>query len=111
MGTGAMSGRAGGYCAGYDAPGYANPGAGRGMGKGFGGGRGLCGRGNGGGGRGWRNMFHATGLPRWMRSGGDAAPEPEMEKQSLKRQASILQAELERIKNRLGEIETEATEE
>ena len=32
------------------------------------------GRGFGGGGRGWRHMFYATGLPGWMRFGGYAAP-------------------------------------
>ncbi len=106
-----MSGRAGGYCAGHDAPGYADPAAGPRMGKGFAGGRGLCGRANGGASRGWRNMFRATGLPGWMRSGGGTAPGPEIEKQALRDQADALQAELNRIKNRLGEIETQATKE
>jgi hypothetical protein len=64
------------------------------------------GRGRGGGGRGWRHMFHATGLPGWMRFAGYAAPDPEIEKQALKHQADALQAELDLIKKRLGEIET-----
>ena len=68
-GMGPMTGRAAGYCAGYPAPGYANPG-GRGYGGGLGGGRG----GYGGGGRGWRNMYWATGLPGWMRYGAPQAP-------------------------------------
>jgi hypothetical protein len=56
-------------------------------------------------------MFHATGLPGWMRFGGSATIDPEMEKQALKKQADALQTELGRIKNRLGEIETRAAEE
>ena len=57
MGMGPMTGRAAGYCAGYPVPGYMNPipGFGRGLGR--------------GGGRGWRNMYYATGLPGWMRWG------------------------------------------
>jgi hypothetical protein len=111
MGMGAMSGRAAGYCAGFGMPGYANPAPGRGFGMGFGRGRGF------GGGRGWRHMFYATGLPGWARFGGYAAPygypapsqkpDPEMEKQALKSQAEALQSELDFIKKRLSEIETE----
>ena len=75
MGIGAMTGRAAGY---------ANPVPGRGFGMGFGRSRGACGRGFGGGGRRWRNMFHATSLPGWMRFGSytaqDQRPGPEMEK-------------------------------
>jgi len=111
MGMGAMSGRAAGYCAGFGMPGYANPVPGRGFGMGFGRGRGAWGRGFGGGGRGWRHMFYATGLPGWARFGGYAAPyvkpDPEMEKQVLKNQAEAMQEELEEIKKRLSEIETD----
>lgn len=104
MGMGAMSGRAAGYCAGYGMPGFANPLPGRGLGRG----------------RGWRNMFYATGLPGWMRFGGYAAPygsptpfqkpDPELEKQALKNQAEALQSELDSIKKRLGEMETGTVE-
>ncbi|MCK4450947.1 MAG: DUF5320 domain-containing protein, partial [Anaerolineae bacterium] len=60
MGMGPMTGRAAGFCAGYDAPGYVNAIPGRGFwGRGWRGG----GRGWGGGGRGWRHMYYATGLP------------------------------------------------
>jgi uncharacterized protein YfaP (DUF2135 family) len=65
-------------------------------------------------------MFYATGLPGWMRSGGYAAPygypvqypkpDPEMEKQALKSQAEVLQSELDNIKKRLAEVETESAE-
>jgi hypothetical protein len=103
------SGRAAGYCAGFDMPGYANPGPGRGFGMGLGWGRGFGGR--GGGGHGWRHMFYATGRPGWMRFGGNAAPyqkpDPNLEKQELKDQAEELQSELDFIKNRLSKIETE----
>ena len=109
LGRGAMSGRAAGTCAGFGMTGSANPAPGRGFGMGFGRGQGSVGRG-GSGGRGWRHIFHATGLPGWMRSGGCAAsdrnPDPGLEKSALKNQAEVLQSELDFIKKRLGEIET-----
>lgn len=111
MGMGAMTGRAAGYCTGYGMPGYANFIPGRGFGMGFGRGRGAW-----GGGRGWRNMFYATGQPGWMRFGGYPVfygyptpyqkPDPELEKQMLKDQAEALQSELDFIKKRLSEVET-----
>ncbi|HQH73943.1 MAG TPA: DUF5320 domain-containing protein [bacterium] len=114
MGMGPMTGHAAGYCAGSGMPGYANPISGRGFGRGFGGGRGMGGR---GGGRGRRHMYYATGLPGWMRFGGYAEPygppaaypqsNPDLEKQALKDQAAALQSELDLIKKRLGELETE----
>jgi len=64
LGQGLRTGRAAGYCAGYDMPGYMNPIPGYGFGRGRGGGW-------GGGGRGWRHRFYATGLTGWQR--GDAA--------------------------------------
>jgi len=74
MGMGPMTGRAAGFCAGYEVPGYANWVPGRGLGWGFG--RGFRGRGWrggmggwGGGGRGWRHWYYATGLPGWARFG------------------------------------------
>ena len=112
MGMGAMTGRGAGYCAGLGMPGYANAGAACGFGMGYGQGRGF-----GGGRRGRRNMFHATGLPGWMRFGQGVAPygnmapnqptTPETEKQTLNRQAEALQSELNFVKKRLNELETE----
>ena len=61
-GLGPMTGRAAGYCAGYNMPGYANPIGGRGFGMGYGRGFGF-GRGSRGGGFGWRHRFFATGIP------------------------------------------------
>jgi hypothetical protein len=98
MGMGPMTGRAAGFCAGYAMPGYANGFYRRGFGMGF------------GRGRGWRNMFYATGQPGWIRFGATAAPlqnpDPEIEKQTLKNQAEALQSELDFIRKRLDEIET-----
>ena len=118
-GMGPMTGRAAGYCAGNDAPGYASPGFGRGYGGGAGRGYGGGGGGYGGGGRGWRNMYHATGLPGWARYGGYAAPypypatyaepDPELQKQALKNQADALQAQLDMVMKRLADLEPEAT--
>ncbi len=54
-------------------------------------------------------MFYATGLPGWMRFGGIAMshpqPDPQMEQQSLKNQAEVLQSELDAIGKRLSEME------
>jgi hypothetical protein len=86
-----MSGRAAGYCTGFDAPGFANPGPGRG--RGFG-------RGRGGFGRGFGGFRHGFG---W---GG-----PETEQQVLKSQADALRAQLRAIESRLaGGEKTEGTE-
>jgi hypothetical protein len=117
-GLGSRTGRASGYCAGYGAPGYANPMPGSGFGMGLGAGRGGLNR---GGGRGRRNMFHATGLFGWQRFGGYAVPygypvgyqgpDPVPEKQALKNQAAALESELAAIKKRLTEMEPGSSEE
>jgi len=111
MGMGPMSGRRGGYCAGFAVPGFANPSAGWGYGMGFGQARGF----GGGRGRGFRHRFYATGLPGWMRSGwmgaapagrgwAPAAPNPEAEKGFLSEQAQFLQEQLDQVKKRLDEL-------
>jgi len=95
MGMGPMTGRGAGYCAGYATAGYAKS-------AGFG-----CSFGRG---RGFRRMFYATGLPCWLRYGGQnvsgayfaAAGD---EKEFLKRQAEFLENQLDNIKKRLEEIE------
>ena len=117
MSMGPMTGRAAGFCAGYDAPGYANPVPGRGFGRGV-------------WGRGWRHMYYATGLPGWMRFGygqwpappmaaawgaepwayGAPAPGPmsrEQEMQMLRDHAEALKAELDQISARIEELEKE----
>jgi len=101
----------------------------RGMGAKTGGARGLCtprGRSSGRGGfntssgggpgrsRGNRNMFNATGLPRWRRFGPEdsriappaAANSNDQEMASLKSQASTLRDELEAIDSRLRDLES-----
>jgi len=106
MGAGPRTGRAAGWCAGYDRPGYANGGPGFGMGMGYG--RGVRGYGRGGAGRGWRNMYYATGLPAWAR--GDVAPPPppapaaDLELAELKAQAARLAESLDAIQKRIEEI-------
>jgi hypothetical protein len=104
---GAMTGRAAGFCAGYETPGNPNVMPGRGSGMGFG--RGRCFN----SGSGWRHRFNARGQAGWVPFGGYAAPyqkpDPEMEKQALKNQAEALQSELDFIKKRLTEIETGAS--
>lgn len=107
--AGPMTGRAAGYCAGFNTPGFRNTVPGQGFWSRFGRGRGAGG--GGGCGRGWRNMFFATGQPGWMRFGGNAAPlpndDPESEKQFLKNQVDQIQHELDSINKRLMEIDNE----
>jgi len=113
MGMGPMTGRAAGYCAGYDAPGSVNPIPGRGLGLRWG----------GGWGRGWRNWYCATGRPGWARFGYGpawgtppawaygpyaAAPAPEQETDLLKSQAEWLNQQLEAISRRIEELEAGA---
>ena len=102
-----MTGRGAGYCAGYSVPGYMNPAPGFGLGLGWG---------WRGGGRGWRNMYYATGLPGWARFGYGAPgavppaygpPTREQEADALKTQADLLQTQLEEINRRLEELGTQ----
>ena len=99
-----MTGRAAGLCAGYPLPGYANPRFGRWLGPG-------C-----GGGRGWRNMYYATGLPGWARAGylpaGGIPPaspyrafSPEQEAEALRQQAKALSDQVAAINERIAELE------
>ena len=114
-GMGPMTGRGAGYCAGYSAPGYANPMPGRGFGMGRGGGRG----------RGWRHMYYATGLPGWARLGrgyGYWPPEadtypppasavsPQQEAQALKNQVKYMEESIHALNERIRELETQPAE-
>lgn len=105
MGRGPMTGRAAGYCGGYDAPGWANPVPGRGFGLGRGGGR--------GGGWRHRNWYYATGVPGWARFGYAPAwgydpyaapPSREQETESLRQQAEWLKQQLDAIGQRIEEL-------
>lgn len=118
-GQGPMTGRAAGFCAGYDVPGFAN----------FVTGRGFGGRGRGGGGWGRRNWFHATGLTGWQRAAqgwpvyggpgmgftpytGPFAPvmTEQHEVAMLRSQAVHLEDLLEGIKKCIEELEARASE-
>ncbi|MBN2550664.1 MAG: DUF5320 domain-containing protein [Anaerolineales bacterium] len=90
-GAGPRTGRGMGYCSGYNQPGFAN------QALAF---RGGFGYGRGGGGRGWRNRFYATGIPGW------AAPTSEQEAANLKAQADLLQSQLDAIQKRIEELKS-----
>ena len=110
MGAGPMTGRGVGLCAGYTMPGYMNPAYGRGF------------RG-GGGGRGWRHQYYATGLPGWARGGAYAYPggfpaaagtaptskaAGQEELRYLQEQSQYLKEALEDIETRISELGQEA---
>lgn len=88
-----MTGRGAGFCGGAQGAGF--------FGRAFG--RALMRGPARGGGRGWRNMFHATGLPFWAR--GASEPTADEEKALLKRQADWLQEQRDAIQKRLDELE------
>jgi hypothetical protein len=100
MGAGPMTGRGAGFCGGSQMPGYAN--LGRCRGRGFGRGRSFAGGGRGG--RGFRHMFYATGLPGWARDRGVGQAGAETERQWLEEQARIVAGELEQMRRRLTEL-------
>jgi hypothetical protein len=95
---GPRSGRAAGYCAGFDAPGYASLGLGRGWGRGFG--RGGGGRGRGFGGR-WRG-FGWYGPPGWTPWDAAGTTDTPTEREVLKSQADALRVRLQAIESRLA---------
>ena len=95
MGAGPMTGRGAGWCAGYERPGFAASTPGRGLGLGY-----------RGGGRGWRNMYYATGLPGWARAGAvPPVPAAEQELADLKAQATWLAGRLDDIQKRIEDME------
>jgi hypothetical protein len=106
MGMGPMTGRAAGYCAGYQVPGYMNPYGGR-LGLGFGWGRGR------GRGFGWRRWSAPYGISPYVPY-GDAAHYPapydpyyteEKEIELLQNQSQLLQDQLNEINKRISELE------
>lgn len=105
-GFGPMTGRGAGYCAGYAVQGSGNVG----MRAGF-----LY-RGGGGGGRGWRNWYYATGLTGWQRAGGWQGPltggygpavSREQQLEALKNQAEYMRATLDDITKQIEDIESQ----
>ena len=117
LGAGPMTGRAAGYCAGYQAPGYMNPYGGRGMGLG----RGF----RGGARRGFGYYAPAAPYVNPEYTGDYPAPvtAPEyagpqsmgyssgQEMEMLKNQAGYLESTLESIKKRIEELEAGASKE
>lgn len=112
-GQGPMTGRALGYCAGYNSPGYTK---GYGMGMAWGGGRGRGARGFGRGmawgrGRGWG---YRTFYPSLVSPGYSYAPvAPLSEDQQLdmlKQEKTFLESELSGIKNAIEDISKRITD-
>ncbi len=112
IGQGPMTGRALGYCTGYDSPGYvkgAGRGMGRGMGRGFGYGR-AWGRGAGfpggwGYGRGRHAAFPYYGISPWTNY---LSREDELK--MLKAEAQVLKRSQSEIEKRIKDLEEEKSE-
>jgi len=87
LGLGPMTGRAAGYCTGYNVPGYMNsvPGYGRGFGRGFGWGCGW----------GWRGYYYP---PNYSQAGTDE------EKRYLENAIKALEEDLRSLRRRLEEL-------
>lgn len=97
-GMGPRTGRGFGYCSGYAAPGYMNPGPGMGFGRGYGRGMGM------GMGRGRRFRFPAM-AGFWGYPQATGYVPPIKEEDALVQEAAFLEAEIGRIRERLGELE------
>ena len=96
-GRGPMTGRRVGYCAGYQVPGYANPGPRFGRGMGFGRGRGSWGRG----------YYPYPGSyygPTPYYAPSPTGPEPAEEKAYLGEAIKSMEEELKAMKERLEEL-------
>ncbi len=107
LGNGQLSGRQMGYCAGYDAPGYARGGEfGCGLGRGRGHGRAF------GGGRGMAFRYGAAGRCGWPSAPAFGAPPapPVNEVAQLKSQIDGLEQSLAALRQRLHTVEGEAKE-
>ncbi len=107
-GYGPRTGRAAGFCAGFDSPGFMNPGfGGRGRGMGFG--RGWR-RGTGGAGYGWgRGGGYGPGRGAGYGYGRYYSRTAELE--DLQGYADSLEAELKSVKQEIQSLETEETSE
>lgn len=91
-----MTGRGLGYCGGFSGPGFGRGTGGWGPGRGWG--RGFVGV--GGGGRGWRHRFWATGLPGWM-GGSTPAADSASEQRWLEARARALESEIDAVRKQL----------
>ncbi len=94
-GQGPMTGRGAGYCAGYEMPGFINPGfgRGRGFGRGFGRGRGFV----------WRTRFTQAAMP--IQQIPTTITEKQ-EKQYLEQELGALKQEMQEIEKRLKDLKT-----
>ncbi|OGX17904.1 MAG: hypothetical protein A3K83_07930 [Omnitrophica WOR_2 bacterium RBG_13_44_8b] len=115
LGLGPMTGRAAGYCAGYSAPGYANPIPGRGWGLGYGRGWGRgFGRGFGFAGlparQGWAGYPYAYGNP-YTAPTYPANITAKQEADMLSEEARVMQEEIDAINNRIKDLESAQTSE
>ena len=104
-GLGPKTGRGAGYCAGYSVPGYQNTAIPR---------RGYWRTGSWGVGRGYRNIYNATGLTRWQHVGTTppvATTSPVLTKEqkleALKKQAEYLKIEFEKITRLIKDVNLE----
>jgi hypothetical protein len=100
LGEGPMTGRGAGFCGGGKTPGYANRAGGRRRGAGLND-SGCEGRGK----RGFRNWFHATGIPGWMRAGSSVPGSKKEEIALLKKQSDYLAGALAEVNARITELE------
>ncbi len=91
-GMGQQTGRAAGFCAGFQSPGFMNRGGGRGF-------RGQCGQGAG---RGWRNRYCEPTFPVNTQQGTTLN-----ELEYLKEQAQYLTRSLDEINKRVEQIQAE----
>jgi len=95
-GMGPMTGRAAGYCAGYDRPGFANPPAGFGRGRGFGRGSGM--------GRGWRFGYSRVPTQPYRLTREQQTGILEAEKADLEAELKDIQEELKQITTELQKL-------
>lgn len=95
-GRGPLTGWGLGACAGYERPGFAarRPGG--------------AGRGRG---RGWRNVYRATGIPGWQRGFASLSLSGEEQTEALKEYAETLREEAEVIERRINELRADDGEE
>jgi len=106
-GMGPMTGRAAGFCAGYNSPGFMNSIGGR-LGGGFGWGRGRgFGFGRGMGRWGYPGFVPYGSLPYGAMPYGTTPYTPEQELEFMQSQAKTLGDQLEQIRQRISELEAE----
>jgi len=108
-GYGPMTGRGAGYCAGYDVPGYMNPGVG-GMGRGWGRGRGRHLFGWGFGARARRGAYGGRWAPPAYAPPVGAAPYVPYAPASREDEIAYLKDEAKGLQDALGQIQTRIEE-